>query len=632
MSNRSKKAQFSRSLKKKSIHIGGKSEKVTPPPLKKPTSALNNCTPEEIRNLKERLAQRNELNVLFFHLKQMANFLEADINQFNSDLHLTNKKLSISEKIISPQEHLICERFARKICNLNKYNDNIPLDFIADTYDFDHIRNSHKIINQTKDSIDSAYKDSSHLLMAKGLLMANGQLSDDFDDNNQNNIIGNIIYNDWAASILPILQVQYYMVIRELRSLKKLEPYILANNDFYHGFIYLGQIVVHGFDTTYCNFIEDLAEISLKRQFINKAKHCVELLDTIGPLPEDQNILRNIDCVKKEFHDSNEALNAATALVPSPDAHVSFDDCFDANCSVIDIDKELSQIDLSNDPLLAASLREVYCDFNELLQRQRVAQKKATNIDSHITETSHDSRAQLIGQISFIIANNETLAYAAKPAEQFYISQQDKNLNLAQLLDDDDDIKKAHNILHAIIDNGMYLPYSSSAVLESAVLEYLINSIALLIKERSFYVNINELIINRINNLHLNLDQVEVGTNLFQNFATILFFQDKAIHFSNAEILTDNLTTEFLRKDSPQDFNMIPDINQAADIANLFKVLTRFLHCFIVDDYEFARFIVDAYNKPSLQFELDKLLKEAQLTLVSKRERLKSQGQGQKQS
>ena len=75
-----------------------------------------------------------------------------------------------------------------------------------------------------------------------------------------------------------------------------------------------------------------------------------------------------------------------------------------------------------------------------------------------------------------------------------------------------------------------------------------------------------------------------------------------------------------------------PDINQAADIANLFKVLTRFLHCFIVDDYEFARFIVDAYNKPSQQFELDKLLKEAQLTLVSKRERLKSQGQGQKQS
>ena len=105
MSNRSKKAQFSRSLSnKKSIHIGGKSEKVTPPPLKKPTSVLDNCTPEEIRDLKERVAQRNELNVLFFHLKQMADFLEADINQFNSDLHLANKKLSISEKIISPQE------------------------------------------------------------------------------------------------------------------------------------------------------------------------------------------------------------------------------------------------------------------------------------------------------------------------------------------------------------------------------------------------------------------------------------------------------------------------------------------------------------------------------------------------
>ena len=85
MSNRSKKAQFSRSLSnKKSIHIGGKSEKVTPPPLKKPTSVLDNCTPEEIRDLKERVAQRNELNVLFFHLKQMADFLEADINQFNS--------------------------------------------------------------------------------------------------------------------------------------------------------------------------------------------------------------------------------------------------------------------------------------------------------------------------------------------------------------------------------------------------------------------------------------------------------------------------------------------------------------------------------------------------------------------
>ena len=88
MSHRSKKAQFSRSLKNKSIHIGGKSEKVTPPPLKKPTSALDNrtATANEMRSLKERIAQRKELNVLFFHLKQMADFLEADINQFKTDL------------------------------------------------------------------------------------------------------------------------------------------------------------------------------------------------------------------------------------------------------------------------------------------------------------------------------------------------------------------------------------------------------------------------------------------------------------------------------------------------------------------------------------------------------------------
>ena len=93
MSNRSKKAQFSRSLKKKSIHIGGKSEKVPPPPLKKPTSVLDNHTANEMRSLKERIAQRKELNILFFQFKQMADFLENDINQFNSDLYLTKSEI-----------------------------------------------------------------------------------------------------------------------------------------------------------------------------------------------------------------------------------------------------------------------------------------------------------------------------------------------------------------------------------------------------------------------------------------------------------------------------------------------------------------------------------------------------------
>ena len=631
MSNRSKKAQFSRSLKKKSIHIGGKSEKVTPPPLKKPTSALNNCTPEEIRNLKERLAQRNELNVLFFHLKQMANFLEADINQFNSDLHLTNKKLSISEKIISPQEHLICERLARKIVG-STYNNT------SGFYDLNYIKTAHNIIINSKKDLIEIYENKANII--KRMLL------------DRYNYTDNVVYNNWAARLLPILQIQHYMALKELGSLKQYEPCVVSDlftsNDFSHALpsilIHRGEVVVNSFNIT-CQFSSALDELLLRKDLIDKATNLAQNLelitkdetsdsDNVAFLPELLDSFRTLTGTNTP--DRKKILDLSVGLAPSPDIYISFDDCFDNNCSIIDVDKELSQLDLSNDPSLEASLRKVYCDFNELLQQQSIAQKQVTNTDCYISELDalplEGKRLFFINKKYLFIAQTEILASATKPVEHLYSDSQNNN-NLQQT----DDVKQAFVFLNNIINDDDTPPDIFSADVQ-AVQEYQLRCMALFSKERSFYANLDALISanvhKQISDCVKTLQQTEFKEStagFFHQYISSLLVQERAIHSSNVRILSeilDNLDN-LIKFDNQvyQDLNHISDINQAANTANLFKVITRFLHCFITDDYEFARFIVDAYNKPSLQFELDKLLNEAQLALTSQIEQLKGKNQ-----
>ena len=631
MSNRSKKAQFSRSLKKKSIHIGGKSEKVTPPPLKKPTSVLDNCTPEEIRNLKERLAQRNELNVLFFHLKQMANFLEADINQFNSDLHLTNKKLSISEKIISPQEHLICERLARKIVG-STYNNT------SGFYDLNYIKTAHNIIINSKKDLIEIYENKANII--KRMLL------------DRYNYTDNVVYNNWAARLLPILQIQHYMALKELGSLKQYEPCVVSDlftsNDFSHALpsilIHRGEVVVNSFNIT-CQFSSALDELLLRKDLIDKATNLAQNLelitkdetsdsDNVAFLPELLDSFRTLTGTNTP--DRKKILDLSVGLAPSPDIYISFDDCFDNNCSIIDVDKELSQLDLSNDPSLEASLRKVYCDFNELLQQQSIAQKQVTNTDCYISELDalplEGKRLFFINKKYLFIAQTEILASATKPVEHLYSDSQNNN-NLQQT----DDVKQAFVFLNNIINDDDTPPDIFSADVQ-AVQEYQLRCMALFSKERSFYANLDALISanvhKQISDCVKTLQQTEFKEStagFFHQYISSLLVQERAIHSSNVRILSeilDNLDN-LIKFDNQvyQDLNHISDINQAANTANLFKVITRFLHCFITDDYEFARFIVDAYNKPSLQFELDKLLNEAQLALTSQIEQLKGKNQ-----
>ena len=610
MSNRSKKAQFSRSLSnKKSIHIGGKSEKVTPPPLKKPTSVLDNCTPEEIRDLKERVAQRNELNVLFFHLKQMADFLEADINQFNSDLHLANKKLSISEKIISPQEHFICEQFAHKICSSTSNNDNSEY---KNFYKINYIKDYHGIINLAKTNIN----------------IFCSTCSDQDNDNNNNNNIYNVMYNNWAASFLSILQTQYFMAIKELKILKQYEPYIIssffanAESSLPSVFAYRGNVIIDSFSST-CFFATSLQQLFTARQLADNFAKLAQVLESIAvenEINEKPNISRDLNDVHTTLRKQTAVVDSSIALIPSPEVHVSFDDCFDINCSIIDVDKELSQLDLSNDPSLEVSLRNVYCDFNQLLQKQRTAQKQATIIDYPMEDMSHQERHFLISNISMLLADIESLAAANKPIEQL-----DPDLQPDEDFSQEPDIAYASKVLHNIVDNEIDLPYFLSDKISATLdaLKYQHSCIALLVKERSFYANIGAKIIDHINSLQQQPKEEEEEPQVFQHCAKMLFIQDKCAHYTNIKMFTN-----ILDDDSLQDFNVIPDINQAADIANLFKVLTRFLHCFIVDDYEFARYIVDAYNKPALQqSDLDKLFNEAQLSLASQIEQLKGKDQ-----
>ena len=644
MSNRSKKAQFSRSLKKKSIHIGGKSEKVTPPPLKKPTSVLDNCSPEEIRNLKERLAQREELNVLFFHLKQMADFLEADINQFNSDLHLTNKKLSISEKIISPQEHLICERLARKIVG-STYNNTTGF------YDLNYIKTAHNIISSSKKNLVEFYEDKSNII--KRMLLDNSYDS--------YNYTGNVVYNNWAASLLPILQIQHYMALKELGSLKQYEPCVVSDlftsNDFSHALpsilIHRGEVVVNSFNIT-CQFSFALDELLLRKDLTDKVTNLAQNLelitkkdetsdsDNVAFLSELLDAFRNLTGTTTP--DRKKILDLSVGLAPSPDIYISFDDCFDTNCSIIDIDKELSQLDLSKDPSLEASLRKVYCDFNELLQQQSIAQKQVTTTDFYISELDalhalplESKRLFFINKKYLFLAQTEILASATKPVEYFYSDSQQNNNNLLQ---QEDDVKQAFVLLNNIINDDDTPPDSFSADVQ-AVQEYQLRCMALFSKERSFYANLDALmsanVHKQISDCVKTLQQTEFKEStagFFHQYISSLLVQEKAIHSSNMRILSeilDNLDNldNLIKFDNQvyQDLNHISDINQAANTANLFKVITRFLHCFITDDYEFARFIVDAYNKPSLQFELDKLLNEAQLALTSQIEQLKGKNQ-----
>ena len=634
MSNRSKKAQFSRSLKKKSIHIGGKSEKVTPPPLKKPTSVLDNCTPEEIRNLKERLAQRNELNVLFFHLKQMANFLEADINQFNSDLHLTNKKLSISEKIISPQEHLICERLARKIVG-STYNNT------SGFYDLNYIKTAHNIIINSKKDLIEIYENKANII--KRILL------------DRYNYTDSVVYNNWAARLLPILQIQHYMALKELGSLKQYEPCVVSDlftsNDFSHALpsilIHRGEVVVNSFNIT-CQFSSALEKLLLHKDLIDKATNLAQNLelitkdetsdsDNVAFLPELLDSFRTLTGTNTP--DRKKILDLSVGLAPSPDIYISFDDCFDNNCSIIDVDKELSQLDLSNDPSLEASLRKVYCDFNELLQQQSIAQKQVTNTDCYISELDalplEGKRLFFINKKYLFIAQTEILASATKPVEHLYSDSQNNN-NLQQT----DDVKQAFVFLNNIINDDDTPPDIFSADVQ-AVQEYQLRCMALFSKERSFYANLDALmsanVHKQISDCVKTLQQTEFKEStdgFFHQYISSLLVQERAIHSSNVRILSeilDNLDNldNLIKFDNQvyQDLNHISDINQAANTANLFKVITRFLHCFITDDYEFARFIVDAYNKPAQQSDLDKLLNKAQLALESRIELLKDKYQ-----
>ena len=628
MSNRSKKAQFSRSLKKKSIHIGGKSEKVTPPPLKKPTSVLDNhtATANEMRSLKERIAQRKELNILFFQFKQMADFLENDINQFNSDLYLTNQKLSVSDKIVSPQEHLLCERAARKVVG-STYNNNY------DFYDLNYIKTNHKLISSTKDSLYEITSNTDRML-------ARILFNDSYDDYNEDNVV----YNNWVATLLPILQIQHYMAIQELKSLKRDESCIASNlfttTDDLSEVSSRGQIVLDSFHMA-CDFASTLEQLVIQKDFTDSLAQFAENINILATMNRDNvefhaellDPLTEMSDSYKQLMEQKELFDLSIKIAPSPDVYISFDDCFDANCSTIDVDRELSQLDLSNDPSLAASLRKVYCDFNELLQQQSIAQKQVTTIECPIAALSHEEKFFFIHKKSILLAESEIFASATKPVEKFHYDWQQNDFS-QQL----DDIEQALVNLNNIIDFDITISDSLSAENSAAaqnIQEYQRSCIALFAKERSFYANIGAQVSAKLGaQIRPCVDLLpekeefnEVNSNFFNHFVALLLTHDKCIHCSNIRVFAEILDNFDNQSDQDLNFDLIPDINQAANTANLFKVITRFLHCFIYDDYEFARFIVDAYNKPAQQSDLDKLLNKAQLALESRIELIKGKYQ-----
>ena len=466
------------------------------------------------------------------------------------------------------------------------------------------------------------------------------------------NYTDNVVYNNWAARLLPILQIQHYMALKELGSLKQYEPCVVSDlftsNDFSHALpsilIHRGEVVVNSFNIT-CQFSSALDELLLRKDLIDKATNLAQNLelinkdetsdsDNVAFLPELLDSFRTLTGTNTP--DRKKILDLSVGLAPSPDIYISFDDCFDNNCSIIDVDKELSQLDLSNDPSLEASLRKVYCDFNELLQQQSIAQKQVTNTDCYISELDalplEGKRLFFINKKYLFIAQTEILASATKPVEHLYSDSQNNN-NLQQT----DDVKQAFVFLNNIINDDDTPPDIFSADVQ-AVQEYQLRCMALFSKERSFYANLDALISanvhKQISDCVKTLQQTEFKEStagFFHQYISSLLVQERAIHSSNVRILSeilDNLDN-LIKFDNQvyQDLNHISDINQAANTANLFKVITRFLHCFITDDYEFARFIVDAYNKPSQQFELDKLLNEAQLALTSQIEQLKGKNQ-----
>ena len=466
------------------------------------------------------------------------------------------------------------------------------------------------------------------------------------------NYTDNVVYNNWAARLLPILQIQHYMALKELGSLKQYEPCVVSDlftsNDFSHALpsilIHRGEVVVNSFNIT-CQFSSALDELLLRKDLIDKATNLAQNLelinkdetsdsDNVAFLPELLDSFRTLTGTNTP--DRKKILDLSVGLAPSPDIYISFDDCFDNNCSIIDVDKELSQLDLSNDPSLEASLRKVYCDFNELLQQQSIAQKQVTNTDCYISELDalplEGKRLFFINKKYLFIAQTEILASATKPVEHLYSDSQNNN-NLQQT----DDVKQAFVFLNNIINDDDTPPDIFSADVQ-AVQEYQLRCMALFSKERSFYANLDALISanvhKQISDCVKTLQQTEFKEStagFFHQYISSLLVQERAIHSSNVRILSeilDNLDN-LIKFDNQvyQDLNHISDINQAANTANLFKVITRFLHCFITDDYEFARFIVDAYNKTSLQFELDKLLNEAQLALTSQIEQLKGKNQ-----
>lgn len=620
MSNRSKKAQYSRSLNnKKSIHIGGKSEKVTPPPLKKPTSVLDNCSTAEIHSLKELIAQRLGCNVLFFRLKQLAECLESDINQFNLDLQIPEEKLSISEKIISSQEHFLCEKSIREFAAANNADFNHTLNYIEKanniiTTNRDHLLNVHSALKQN--------------------IVVENILSDD-----------NHVYKDWAAAFSPLLKIIHYMTIKELRLLKQYESYLISvfyiteeskdtsdripsNLDL----LAICESVIADTFNNCCNFSLILEKIVVQRQFNNGFSKFVKNLNLTASTIIDET--RNDQSQQAFFigvlNDVNtqirEKFTVDNISIPSPDVYVSFDDCFDTNCcSFIDVDKELSQLDLSNDPLLAESLREVYCDFNGLLQKQRIVQKQLIFIDPPMEGMTHDDNSYLTAKMN-LLARIELLASINKHInfnwnkqklnKELFWDQQQLNQELRQkkeqkndLSPEYGDVKQVYDFLYGIInDDDAFAVFFDES---SSLLKYQLSCINLLAKERAFYTNTIAEIGTYLNNLH---EAEDVDLGLFKSLLFSLFYQEQVIHLNNITLI-NNVAENYLY----QHLGIVFNIDLASTTANLFKVITRFTRCFIADDYVFARFMVDAYHyKPNKQTELDKLLNEAQLKLNAK--------------
>ena len=160
------------------------------------------------------------------------------------------------------------------------------------------------------------------------------------------NYTGNVVYNNWAASLLPILQIQHYMALKELGSLKQYEPCVVSDlftsNDFSHALpsilIHRGEVVVNSFNIT-CQFSSALDELLLRKDLTDKVTNLAQNLelitkkdetsdsDNVAFLSELLDSFRNLTGTTTP--DRKKILDLSVGLAPSPDIYISFDDCFD---------------------------------------------------------------------------------------------------------------------------------------------------------------------------------------------------------------------------------------------------------------------------------------------------------------